>query len=290
LSLADKVREWVVSTNGTFRTTDVYHELGVLDIKEKSAVRVVLSRLVKQGIIEQVGKTRGEFRLVDQSYTPIDWRHANASEIIPIKYPFELEQFVNTMPGNIIVVAGEPNSGKTAFLLNIVAMNMGTFDIHYFNSEMGDTELRSRMEKFSLPMSEWRFSAWERNDNFADVIKPDSLNIIDYLEIYDEFYLMGKRLKEIHDKLNKGIAVIAIQKNKGQSVGRGGITSLEKPRLYLGMEPGVLKIVKAKNRSSEYNPDNTEIAYKLVAGCKFIPDHIVGWHETEQPKPSTYRR
>ena len=38
--------------------------------------------------------------------------------------PFELENLVKIMPGNIIVVAGEPDAGKTAFLLNVLLLNL----------------------------------------------------------------------------------------------------------------------------------------------------------------------
>ena len=57
-----------------------------------------------------------------------------------------------TMPKNIIVVAGTPNAGKTAFLLNVVQMNMsGKMPIHYFSSEMGSMEFKGRLQKFDLP-------------------------------------------------------------------------------------------------------------------------------------------
>jgi hypothetical protein len=96
------------------------------------------------------------------------------------------------------------------------------------------------------------------------------LNIIDFLEIHDEFYKVGALIKDIFDKLSTGLAVIAIQKNRGRDEGLGGQRSLEKPRLYMAMEPGKLKIVKAKNwLNSTMNPNGMCMEFKLAKGCYF---------------------
>jgi hypothetical protein len=177
------------------------------------------------------------------------------------------------MPGNIVLIAGQPNCGKTAFLLNVIAENMHRFEIHYFNSEMGESELRKRLLKFDdIPIEDWRFKAWERSDKFADVIVPgkDKLNIIDFLEIHQNFYEIGGLIADIHKKLKGSIAFIAIQKNPGLEYGLGGYRSLEKPRLALAMDSGVLKIVKAKNWVTGENPNKKQIHFKIVQGCRFV--------------------
>ena len=106
--------------------------------------------------------------------------------------------------------------------------------------------------------------------DFSTAIRPEGLNIIDFLEIHDEFYKVGALIKDIFDKLTTGLAVIAIQKNKGRDEGLGGQRSLEKPRLYMAMEPGKLKIVKAKNwLNSTMNPNGMCMEFKLAKGCYF---------------------
>jgi hypothetical protein len=185
------------------------------------------------------------------------------------------------MPGNIAVVAGEPDSGKTAYLLNIVKDNQHAHEIHYFSSEMGAMELRSRLELFpDIDINQWSFHAKERAANFQDVIRPDGFNIIDFLEIHDAFYTIGGMLKSIHDRLKDGVAVIAIQKGKGVELGRGGSFSVEKPRLYLSLSndyPGhSIKIVKCKNWRTSENPNGLERRFKLVNGCQLI--ELNDWH------------
>jgi hypothetical protein len=177
------------------------------------------------------------------------------------------------MPGNIVTIMGEPNAGKSAFLLNVVKLNMFDHKITYFSSEMGSMEMNARLEKFGFGVADWQFTAIERNENFADVIVPGegNINIIDFMEIYDNFYLVAQMLNDIYKKLAGAIAIIAIQKNPGRDVGLGGHRSLEKPRLALAISSGLLKIVKAKNwKNQEVNPNGMEFEFKLVNGCKFI--------------------
>ncbi len=273
LNISEQVREWVLLQDRDFSVTDCYKDLNFVTFRDKSACRTAIKRMVGK-VIEPSGNRF--YRVIDTTAEVLDYLNAPTEEI-KIVYPFEIEKYVETYPGNIIVIAGEQNAGKTAFLLNFIKLNMLKHDIWYFNSEMGNTELRKRLEKFSdLNLRDWKFNPRERSQNFADIIQPDSINVIDFLEIHDEFYRVGGYLKDIHNKLKDGIAVIALQKNPGTDYGLGGARGLEKPRLYLAMEPGKLKIVKAKNWKTETNPNNMEIEFKLVQGCKFITNDS-GW-------------
>jgi len=269
INLSQEVRSWVLSTNGIFSSTDVHYCQQLSTRAEKQNVHMILKRLCEEGVIEKYGNRNGYFRLIDKTAEEIDFINIT-NESLWLHWPFGIERYVKTLPKNIIIIAGSSNSGKTAFLLNFIKQNMKDQDIHYFSSEMGGMELNERLSKFDISLSDWRFTVKERSSNFADVIAPDGINIIDFLEIYDEFYKIGQPIKDIYEKLNKGIAIIAIQKNLNTNYGLGGQRSLEKARLYLAMEPGRLKIVKAKNWQTSLNPNGLEIAFKLVQGCKFV--------------------
>lgn len=273
INITETVERWVSVTNGNFSVTDCYNELQtVTGVTDRNIYRVILNRLKSKGIIDKAGQRDGVFRRIDTHVEEIDWLSAD-DESIDFKYPFGIEKYVLTLPKNIVVIAGVPNSGKTAFLLNCVRLNMKLFDIHYFSSEMGSHEFKSRLSKFDLPLKQWKFHAKERVSDFASVIQSNAINIIDYLEMTSDFWLVAQYLREIYEKLNKGIAIIAIQKNPGTETGLGGYRGMEKPRLYLNLEPGRLKIVKAKNWSnSEINPNGLEIKFKLVKGCRFVDD------------------
>jgi hypothetical protein len=180
-------------------------------------------------------------------------------------------------PKNIIVCAGSQNAGKTTFALNLAYLNRDKFKTRYFSSEMGAEELKKRLELFECDQCDWdKVQFFERSTKFADVIEPNALNIIDYLEISSEFWLVAEEMRLIYEKLNNGLAVICLQKTAGKNAGRGGDFGLEKPRLYLNLDPdpphgGKITIAKAKSwASSNLNPNGLQLNYKIVNGCKLI--------------------
>lgn len=273
-----EVREWIDAAEGIFNMKDIANDLDLKDRAQKKHLAVILGRLVKDGVIEKHGNTRGVYRRVEKDASVIDL-DAATGECLPILFPLGLENLYNPMGKNIIIVAGESDSGKTAFLLNLAVMNADTIQTRYLSSEMGVEELRSRVDKFAeyTIVDFQKIDFRERSTNFADLILPDGLNIVDFLEVHNEFYLVGQYIKEIYDKLNNGVAVIAIQKDRGKELGRGASLSLEKARLYLSMGRGedsnFCKIVKCKNWADQTrNPNGLVIYYKLVNGCKFLAE------------------
>lgn len=276
-NLADEIRQWAKTTEGHFITTEVHSELQITTSRDKKTCYMALKRLCDEGILEKYGDKRGSFRVIDNACEDIDWQNAT-DERINLLWPFEIERYVQILPKNIIVIAGSPNAGKTAFLLNFIRQNMHNHEVYYFSSEMGAIELKSRLDKFNIPRKSWRFHAKERASHFADVIRPDAVNVIDFLEVHDEFYKIGGLIKEVFDKLKTGVAVIAIQMNKGAAVGLGGMRGLEKARLYLTIDGSKTKMVKAKNSADpQVNPNGLEIDFSLAQGCSFKEKNE--WHK-----------
>jgi DnaB-like helicase N terminal domain len=280
INLTREIEKWVAVTEGNFSVTDCYNELqGVTRVTKRNNYRVILNRLKGRGIIQSSGNKDGVFRRVDDHDEEIEWWRAE-DRPLPFVCPLGSHKFVSLYQRNVGIVAGEPNAGKTAYLLNLAVMSVKHFErVRYFSSEMGEVELKTRISKFTnIPESEWRKIKFIcRAGNFADRIDPDGFNLIDFLEITDDFYRIAALIKEIYDKLNKGVCFIGIQKNKGTDFGRGGQLGLEKPRLYMSMEPGKIKIVKAKAWAQEgKNPNGLQKEFKLVQGARFIEDSP--WH------------
>ncbi len=269
INIAQEVANWVTVTSGHFSVTSCYNELQLVTKRQKTAVRVAIRRLVQKGILEKRGQRDGVYRRIETECEEIDWRNAPTQDL-DIDWPLGLSALTKIYPGNIIVVAGVPNCGKTAFLLNFIKKNMSEHKIHYFNSEMGGAELRMRLGKFKdVNLADWTMKVWARSGNFADVIKPDAVNVIDFLEVHNDFWKVGEMLKDIHDRLKRGIAVVALQKSKEKEVGRGGDMGLEKPKIYLAMDPGRITIIKCKEWRGNENPNGLSMTFKLVGGSKF---------------------
>lgn len=273
-SLAEEVRDFVVTSSGFWMTSECFNRLQVTSRAEKKAVTLELLRLHKKGIIERHGNKNGCYRRIENDVEPLDWRNADTSPL-NLRWPFEIEKLVRVYPQNIGVIAGAPNAGKSAFIFNFIKLNQQNHEVHLFSSEGGKEELRLRLSRFGLPLDSWTFHAWDRGGDFADVIKPDAVNIIDYLEVHEDFFRVGGMLKNISDKLKNGFCLVALQKNFGRDEGLGGARGLEKPRLYLAMEAGRLKIVKGKSWANrDRNPNGLTVDFKLVDGCHFITKSV----------------
>jgi hypothetical protein len=270
---------------GVFTINDCYTGLNLQSAAEKSNCRMALNRLVSQGIIERESAGRsGKYRIIDKKTQKIDITHADTKPII-VKLPLNIHEYVNIHKGNVIIISGESNSGKTALCLNVARMNRDIWHINYLTSEMQDgTELRIRLEAFNEPLSIWdKIDFLYRTDSYPDVIDPDGLNIIDYLDEGKggEAYQVPRRIREISEKLKSGIAIICLQKNSQKSYAFGGEGTMNAARLYLSItRKGVLKIEKAKMwRNVGVNPNNLYCNFKLVQGCHFIIDGV--WRKND---------
>ena len=275
-STQERITKWVAKGQGEWSTRDLYHEFNYISEGDKHYARKVVQVLRDKGVIEPVGKKRGIYRRVELDAPVIDILSADAQDL-DIRYPLGIENFFRTMPKNIIVVAGEQDSGKSAFALNFAAMNVGRgLPVRYCSSEMGAVELRDRlklMKEYDLRhLSQVDFR--ERQTDFHDLILPDGITIIDFLEITDNFWLVADALNKIHLRLKSGICIVLIQKDDKQEYGRGASFGKEKPRLYLTLENNypaghIARVKKCKNwRSPKWNPNGKRIDYKIVNGIE----------------------
>lgn len=280
---SNQIKTWIKASPGEFSIRDLDYDFEVKNPEKKQDRTRILEKFVSEKILSREGSRRGMYRPYQKDLELMDFNNAD-DKFLPMWFPFKLHEYVGVLPGNIIIVAGEPNAGKTGFLLNMIKGNQHNFNVHYFNSEMGAGELKVRLSKFNdIGLDRWNFNAYYRDDNFSDVIfkGPGSLNIIDFLEVHDNFYLIGEKIKQIHSVLDGAVAVIAIQRNKGSEFGLGGQRTMEKARLVLNISPGQIQITKAKNFvNPEINPNGQKIDFKLAQGCRFVMQGK-GWYREE---------
>lgn len=285
-NLTSEIREWVLTTKGHFKTTEVHRELQLTTSREQKTCYMVLSRLSEgvNPLLEKYGDQRGAFRRIETDIETVNFLTAPTDEF-PITWPMEIHDHCVIYPGNIVIIAGSKSAGKTGFLLNVVKNNMHQHEIVYLNSEMGDTEFRKRLELFEdVTLSEWKLQAYHRSSNFADLITADEkIFIVDFLEVTTDFWKVAQYIQEIHRKLKDGIAVIALQKSEGRDAGRGGDFSKEKARLYLSLDylsdqkMNRIKFTDAKAWRTDKNPRGMYRNYKLVKGSRFIP--VTDWSD-----------
>lgn len=272
---AGAVERWVKMAQGEFTIADIYRDLNLTTSTEKGQVRHEIKQLVSCGLLETCRGRNGWYRHKDNSVTVIDLETPEEPQI-QMWLPFNLHHDVIIHQKNVVIVAGETNSGKTGFLFNLAFMNMHRHSFKYFTSEMTGSEIKNRIKSFGKPVEAWRnVSFIERGANFQDVIDPDGINIVDFLEIHDKFYAVGEEIRRIFESLRTGVVFIAMQKRTGELLARGGEFSLEKARLGLslfthGRLPdgivGSVKVTKAKHFYPGRNPEGKEQFFTLTRG------------------------
>ena len=239
----------------------------------------VLEEYVKKGLTERKGI--GKYRLVDGEAEEVDWQSADVADVINVNWPMQIEKYVKTYHKSINIIAGAPGSGKTAFLQHFVLKNMDNpMGVTLFNNDMSPEEIKERIINAGVYVPEpAKFKVFERASDFGDVILPDGINVIDYLDLNSDLYKIGDEIEAIYRKLNRGMALIGIQKKPGQDIGLGGIFSWKRSKLYMSLDTvndgsqkyNKLKIVKARGRTNpQLNPTGIEFKFKLIKGIKFL--------------------
>lgn len=282
-NIRTEVEKWVDSniSNKEQRASNMvsllqcYSDLGLKTPDEKAICRVAFKRLCEKGRLEKDTKRAATYRVLGNGPEKLDFLHADTTPF-PIRFPLGVHELVETYQKSLVVIAGEPNSGKTAYCLNTAWKNR---ELHpkYFSCEGGAAELKIRLQKFNHPLEQWakEIDFFGKSDDYTKNINPDGLNIIDYLEVSKDFYEIGGMLTDIYDSLRKGVAVVAIQKPTGRNTGVGGERTLDKVRLYMAIEPGILRIIKGKLwRNDHVNPNGMWVKWNLGGGANFkiIPD------------------
>lgn len=276
----NEIFELISVTSGVISVTNIYQAVTSVTKEEKAAVRKAVQRLVEEGLLEKSSTRAGEYRIIDKTCKPENWKEANV-ENVKLWLPFELNEMIEIPAGSIILFAGAQDAGKSAVMMNIAKENMEKWNVHYFSSELSAASFKNRLSKFdNMYLEDWNINFYSRGHGFSDVIKNDAndLNIIDYLEIHDQFYKVAEFFDAIYRKMNgKGVTVVAIQKDPHKEFGRGGSFIEEKPVLSIALDKGgVAKINKFKGEWWGDNPRGMQYQYKIINGSRL--KMVKHWH------------
>jgi len=274
--------------NGIITLADFYNDLKLSTAQEKSSCRAAINRIVGRGIIEKIdeGKT-GAYRKITTNNASETKFLTSPPDEFNIKLPLDLNSMCKLYPKNIIIVSGSKGSGKTTFSLSTALANQNKMNVVYMNSEMGDEEFTDRMIKMGCNSPEdIKFKTYNKTSDYQDMVNGDrALYIVDFLEIHDKFYEIGKPIRAIHEKLKDGIAMINIQMRAGSTIGRGGDFSKEKSRLYLALDYDqkrqctrfTIEDMKAPKNEAGYKGWVRNV--KIINGSRLSP--VDSWHMGE---------
>ncbi len=222
-----------------------------------SGLYVNLGRLVAERKWKRVG--RGIYRRIKR-VEPVKWWDGGDEDPIEFRFPkaykcgdssediyvaseFGIEDFVEVFAGDMILITGRSNYGKTAVALSIMGENLGLMPATLMGSEYTATDGKIS-PKFKRRMGRMNWVEWMNGDgvprfqllpvggDYEDYIEPDQLNIIDWISLPGEYYLIDRVMKAIKDRVGTGVAVVVLQKNKDAEFGEGG----ERTQRYADVE------------------------------------------------------
>lgn len=270
---------WLVVHKGeSFDLDLVCRQAEIVSASARNYAAIELSKKVEKGLLEKRNKV---YYYIDSTINIIDWVNAPDGNILDITFPYGIDdgsyfgfaENVNVNAGDIIIFAGVSNVGKTTLCLNLLWENMDKYPCTLMGNEYEPSKFKRRVSRMDWhnPLKEDgipKFELIKRIDNWKDIIRPDNINIIDWINLGDNFYQIGTIIEGIQSKLKSGIAVIALQKDASKVLGLGGAFSEHLSSLYLTMDFGRLSVRKAKDYHGT-NPNGKVYGFDIIAGTKF---------------------
>ena len=270
------VDRWLTFHKGeTFELDMIARHLDIKEAVSRDYLTQKLSYEVRHGILE---KNNRLYRSVDNTIKYIDWVGASEGQTIDLGWPldrenntsFDFEDHIVISPGDIIVIAGVSNMGKTAMILNLLWENMDRYPCTLMGNEYVPSKFKRRVSRMNWanPLKEdgtAKFELIERRDGWKDIIRPNNINLIDWINLGDNFYQIGMIIEGIQSVLGGGIAVISLQKSEGKKLGLGDQFGEHLSSVYLVIDFERLTVRKAKEWRGK-NPNGNTYGFQIVDG------------------------
>jgi hypothetical protein len=240
----------------------------------------LLNRRKQEGKVRAYMGSPNLIEWVKREYTVTQLGNVATQAMLDIKYPLRLHEYVQTPQGCIEAIVGYKSAGKTAFLLETAELNVFTqpLPVYYWYTEMSEAKLSLRCEDFPLlhkAQLEGKFIPVKQRDfQFADVLQPDGINLIDYVDRNMDYFLIGQDIQDLYNTIDRGVVIFALQKNRANPLGFGGTQSLKLSNMYITLDErqqsgksmlGRAKIIACKDWANpEINPTGMTCDYHTL--------------------------
>jgi hypothetical protein len=241
-NLSDKVKEYLSPLQG--KIVDIKDVRNDLSIRPGSnawdGLRLVFFRLTQERIVKPSGKKDGLYKVLKLVQSvPVFSIKRERRPPFDLKFPFdydthmemEFAEKIVIREGDLIVIAGMSNFGKTALALNFCGENIDSHPVLMGNEyttidDEPTPRFLNRLDK--MDWVEWvngtgedKFTLLPVREDYAENVVKDHINLIDWINL-DEHYMISKISEDIKRAIGRGIGIIVIQKAEGTNYGRGG--------------------------------------------------------------------
>ena len=297
-NITEDFKTWIDFQGDNFDLKQAFSDLGLKSREDKQVCYWAVGKWVKEGLFERQYRP-GYFRKMATKTIFSDISQSEDLAYLKIRWPLGIEDYAGISPKSISVIAGEPEAGKSAFLCNFCNLNMDSHKIYYYSSELTASRFKKRAKNLDRSILEWKKVLFtdQVQSNFHDVIDPNGVNVIDYMELNpDKVYEVASNMRSIFNKLEKGIAIIALQKKRGAQWAFGQEWTAMKPEFYLSLsvseKTNIAKIEKAKNWVNDMvNPVGLKKNFKIYKGIQFFSDKKrPDWYKGDGDEPEDYDR
>lgn len=241
--LADTLREFLLTAQGKEIDLKYIREELKIDPASPSwnGLREQMARLTKEGLLKPSGRKDGIYKVITQ----IKQITVFGRERLPLRdiaFPRNYDNSEELLfahdivirGGDLILVAGRSNYGKTTLCLNFCAENIDESPVLMGNEyttidDEPSQRFLNRLDKlgtihwFDEVTGQDRFVLLPVREDYAEHVVKDKINIIDWINLDDEPWKISKEMEDIKRALGKnGVGIIVIQKSAGADSGRGG--------------------------------------------------------------------
>jgi len=298
------VREFLTKMQGREITlASIRKELNILSgTKSFDTIRNIMYQLAEQKdgtkLVRPSGKRDGVYKIIRQvAPVPVFSVERERRPVFDLVFPRDFHTmqemlFKNDIiirEGDLILISGLSNFGKTTLCLNFFGENIDTRPVLMGNEyttvdEEPTPRFLNRLDAMDVNKGGWvdwidvdgqdKFTLLPVRDDYAEHIVKNKINIIDWINVETgEHFMIGNILNGIKKNIGRGIAIVAIQKAEGADAGRGGQFTKDFADVELLIDRfGDSDVLLTIGKVKEYTRPiiGKTFAYNIVSGVKVV--------------------
>ncbi len=243
----DDVRQFLKPLEGREITLPAIRKEFNITSEDKSwdALRVIMYRLAEEATVRPSGKKDGVYKVIRKALpVPVFSVQRERRPPFDLIFPRDRDNGIELpiagkviiREGDLILISGVSNYGKTTMSMNFLGENIDLKPILMGNefTSLVENEYKPT-PRFEARLEAMDWVEWVNGDNqdkftllpvfedFAENVVKDRINIADWINLESgEHFLIGNVLNGIKKAIGKGIAIVVLQKSEYAEAGRGG--------------------------------------------------------------------